>query len=392
MTDKNQIFAELKQFRITLNSKLDDFPNDVKADCNDLFEVLAAATFSEAFFDSILLDHHTDNLHSMLISEPDKDNIKYILLVLASIFYERLLKGGGVEVGGPSKILTRFINPRTDENDFDAVRYAVFLRAPFSLLTDQYKKYTLDLATQKKEIEDHANSAASKVDENLELLSATDKNLAEYVEKADHLRSKLNFVILNKAFSDFIGAKEKIVRYLLFCLVGMGSLLLVIPIYAFKKYQVHPVQFVDSASVTHARYSSAKNQIIQSAAKKSDKQVDNKNNEHDNHNSWPDIVNRLLNYLPLAVAELFLLFYFRILLTNYNSANAQLLQLKMRESVCQFIEEYIKFKKTCNVDELEKFESLIFSNLMPSAEQIPSTFEGLDHLGKILGEFKPKKD
>ena len=392
MIDKKQIFEELKQYRITLNSKMNDFPEDVKRESDELLEVLAAATLSEAFFDSILLDLYSDNLHSKLLSEPSREDIKYILLVVASIFYERLLNGNGIETGGPTKALAKFVSLRPDDNDFDPVRHTVFLRAPFLLLTEQYKKFTLDLAAQKKEIEDHANSAASKVKDNVELLNSTDINLAEYVEKAKDLRSKLNFVILNKAFSDFIGAKEKIVRKLLYCLIGMGLLLLVIPIYAFTKYQTHSVYYVEPTPVTQASYSSAQNLKKPISAKITGKQDSNKNSEAENHINWSDIVNRLLNYLPLAVAELFLLFYFRILLTNYNSANAQLLQLKMRESVCQFIEEYITFKKTCNVDELEKFESLIFSNLMPSAEQIPPTFEGLDHLGKILGEFKPKKE
>jgi len=390
--DKKRVISELIEYRRALGSKLNDFPDDLKADCHELIEVLNSATLSEAIIDSILIEPHADSLHSMLTTEPSKKNVEYILLVIASIYYERLLKGYGIETGGPSKVLSRFIGHISEDKDIDAIRYAVFLRAPFSLLNEQYKKYTQDLAIQKKEIEEQASSAASKVKDNLETLNTTDKNLAEYVAKAENLRSKLNFIVLNKAFSDFIRAKEKIVCSLLYCLIGMGLLLLVIPIYAFIKYQTHKVEYIDNASAIHVNYSSVKGQTKGISAKATDKQENIKNKEPDKVINWPDIVNRLLNYLPLAVAELFLLFYFRILLTNYNSANAQLLQLKMRESVCQFIEEYIKFKKTCNVDELEKFESLIFSNLMPSAEQIPPTFEGLDHLGKILGEFKPKKD
>lgn len=390
--DKKRLIDEFIEYRRALASRLNDFPDDLKADCNELIEVLNSATLSEAINDSILIEPHADNLHSMLTTDPIKKNIDYILLVIASIFYERLLKGEGIETGGPSKVISKFMGRLSENNENDAIRYAVFLRAPFLLLNEQYKKYTQDLAAKKNEIEGYANSAFTKVKDNLERLNATDKNLAEYVAKAENLRSKLNFVILNKAFNDFIRSKVKIVNYLLFCLIVMGLLLLVVPIYAFNMYQTNNIEYINNTQVIHQKYSSAKNIIKPITEKIVDKQEIVKNNEPDKSINWPDIVNRLLNYLPLAVAELFLLFYFRILLTNYNSTNAQLLQLKMRESVCQFIEEYIKFKKTCNADELEKFESLIFSNLMPSAEQIPPTFEGLDHLGKILGEFKPKKD
>lgn len=391
MADKKQIFEELRNFGNLLRSKV-DLPDDLKDDSNLLLEVMMSATLSEVFYESILVDAHLDNLHSMLLQEPTKENVKYILLVIATTYYERLLKGGGVEVGGPSKAISRFVGPTMDVNDYDMIRYAVFLRAPFALLTEQYKKYVTDMATQKKELEDCASSVLTKVKENKELLTSTDESLSSYVEKAENLRSKLNFAILNKAFSEFIGAKEKVISYLLYCLIIMGVLLLVTPIFAFIKYQSNNQTDAHAVSVKHEVFSSAQKFIETKDKKIVATQESKVKNEPEQKTNWPEIVSRLLNYLPLAVVELFLLFYFRILLSNYNSANAQLLQLKMRESVCQFVEDYIKFKKTCNVDELEKFEALIFSNLMPSAEQIPATFEGLEHLGKILGEFKPKKD
>src|SRR6266540_2362966 len=99
--DIKRIIGEFTEYRRAISSRLNDFPDDLKADCNELLEVLASATLSEAIIDSILIESYADNLHSMLTTEPNKENVRYIMLVLASVFYERLLKGDGIETGGP---------------------------------------------------------------------------------------------------------------------------------------------------------------------------------------------------------------------------------------------------------------------------------------------------
>lgn len=85
------------------------------------------------------------------------------------------------------------------------------------------------------------------------------------------------------------------------------------------------------------------------------------------------------------------IYYFRISLANVNSIKAQMIQISLRMSLCQFIENYTKFSSKVNADNkdlLTKFEDVIFSNIMPNAEKIPSTFDGVEQLAKLLTSLK----
>jgi hypothetical protein len=389
MMEKHQLHHELINYCERVKQKFQNLSEEDKTEFLEFQEILASPTASDVLANSKLIDAYIPNITAMIGSDVTSDNVKYLQLIFAILFYERVLNGQGIEEGAPAKLLSTFVLNESNSSERDYVRSAVFLRTPFTMMNVKFKEYSGELSKLKDDIANIANTATTKVKENVDMLHSTDASLKEYSEKAYNLRSKLNFTILTKAFSDFIINKENKIKWLLICLIVMGICLLLIPTVAFFEYQTtKPVIRVSTTLPVQKGYTSAgsKNKV---AAITSSDQLKN-NTETSGNLNWPEVVNRLLNYLPLTVAELILLFYFRILLTNYNAANAQLLQLKTRESVCQFIEEYIKFKKNCDVTELDKFESLIFSNLMPSAEQIPATFEGLEHLGKILNEFKPK--
>ena len=109
-------------------------------------------------------------------------------------------------------------------------------------------------------------------------------------------------------------------------------------------------------------------------------------NEKQNNN----FKNKWYLFLPFITVEILLLYFFRIFLQNFNSAKSQIMQLETRNSVCQFIEPYIKFKIENKDSEasLSSFESLVFSNLAPSDEKVPSTFDGLEQLGRLIKNIK----
>ena len=76
---------------------------------------------------------------------------------------------------------------------------------------------------------------------------------------------------------------------------------------------------------------------------------------------------------------------------NFNSVRAQLIQIDLRKSLCQFIQNYATYAKDIreqNTDLLVKFEEVIFSNIMPSEDKIPSTFDGLEQLTNLIGALK----
>ncbi|MBC3831872.1 hypothetical protein H8K33_10165 [Undibacterium amnicola] len=100
-----------------------------------------------------------------------------------------------------------------------------------------------------------------------------------------------------------------------------------------------------------------------------------------------------LSYImPFIIAELILLYFFRIFLHNFYSIKAQLLQLKLRHSLCAFIEGYAEFieksKKSGDAKLFEKFEAMIFSGISPDPQNVPSHFDGIEQISKIIKEFK----
>lgn len=93
----------------------------------------------------------------------------------------------------------------------------------------------------------------------------------------------------------------------------------------------------------------------------------------------------------LAGLELILIYFFRVVLVQFRSVKAQLLQLNLRVSLCQFIENYAEYAskiKKQDAGSLEKFESLIFSGILIKEESLPSTFDGIEQIGKLLASIK----
>ncbi|MDN4966007.1 hypothetical protein QYY51_17820 [Enterobacter hormaechei] len=98
-----------------------------------------------------------------------------------------------------------------------------------------------------------------------------------------------------------------------------------------------------------------------------------------------------IRILPILSLTIILIYFFRVSLMNFNSVRAQLIQIDLRKSLCQFIQNYAAYAKDIreqNTDLLVKFEEVIFSNIMPSEDKIPSTFDGLEQLTNLIGALK----
>lgn len=86
-----------------------------------------------------------------------------------------------------------------------------------------------------------------------------------------------------------------------------------------------------------------------------------------------------------------LIYYFRILLMNFNSVKSQLLQLELRKTLCRFIQNYVDYSveiKKKDKDSLARFESIVFSGLVSNDEKLPSTFDGIEQLTALIKSFK----
>ncbi len=101
-------------------------------------------------------------------------------------------------------------------------------------------------------------------------------------------------------------------------------------------------------------------------------------------------ISSLLNLIPFVTAEIIAIYFFRIALQNRRSVKAQLLQIELRITLIQFVQQYAEFSRDKKFDGLKNFESLIFSSIVPDEKAIPSVFDGADQIAKIIREIRPK--
>ena len=98
-----------------------------------------------------------------------------------------------------------------------------------------------------------------------------------------------------------------------------------------------------------------------------------------------------LTIIPSLSISALLIYFFRIILSNYKSTKSLLLQIDLRKTLCAFIQNYSSYAsdiKTKDKDALEKFESIIFSSLVPDESNIPSTFDGINQLASLIKSVK----
>ncbi|NMY78501.1 hypothetical protein HBO01_07400 [Pseudomonas rhodesiae] len=106
-----------------------------------------------------------------------------------------------------------------------------------------------------------------------------------------------------------------------------------------------------------------------------------------------DLIRESLSIAALFALELMIIYFFRIALQNFRSIKAQLLQIDLRMTLCQFINSYVEFASDARKSDKEllaKFEQVIFSGIVSDESVIPSTFDGLEQVAKIVDGFKPR--
>ena len=95
--------------------------------------------------------------------------------------------------------------------------------------------------------------------------------------------------------------------------------------------------------------------------------------------------------MPILGLEFVLIYFFRVVLTHYNSIQTQIMQIELRQSLCQFIQSYADYAKEIKEKDggsLEKFENLIFSSILSTPDKVPSTFDGLEQLSNLIKNLK----
>ncbi|KAF6668803.1 hypothetical protein HFD92_00850 [Pantoea sp. EKM101V] len=180
-------------------------------------------------------------------------------------------------------------------------------------------------------------------------LEETEDRVNQLQETLINQRNAFNFVGLYRGFESLSDTKVKQLYWARLFLVGLG--LLVLGVIFFEIVSFH-------------------------------KAKEENNGLHD-----------YLSLIPVSSLVLVLIYYFRVSLMNFNSIRAQIMQIELRKSLCQFIQNYADYSssiKSKDSNLLDKFEDIIFSNIMSSEDKIPSTFDGLEQIVSLINAVKNK--
>ncbi|MGQ6163767.1 hypothetical protein ACUNG5_11950 [Serratia sp. IR-2025] len=99
----------------------------------------------------------------------------------------------------------------------------------------------------------------------------------------------------------------------------------------------------------------------------------------------------LITIIPSTSLLLILIYFFRIALHDYKSLKTQINQIELRKSLCKFIQSYAQYSSKIKKDDasaLEKFETIIFSNIVMTDDKLPSTFDGIESIANLIKSTK----
>lgn len=99
----------------------------------------------------------------------------------------------------------------------------------------------------------------------------------------------------------------------------------------------------------------------------------------------------LVSIFPTISLVAVSIYYFRVLLFNYKSVKSQLLQIELRKTLCRFIQHYSEYSsdiKKKDAGSLDRFENIIFSGIVTDDGCLPSTFDGMDQIEKLIKTLK----
>lgn len=207
------------------------------------------------------------------------------------------------------------------------------------VIENETTKLTADLELRKEDVEKLLGKADVSI-----------VNLQSYNDKLDEYKGEFNFVLLSKAFSRMKNDKKQELKnarrwmnFYTLVLMAIPTLTLVTLLNAWINFD---------SSLKHLIYA-----------------------------------------VPLLTLEVLIFYFMRLYYGEVRSIRAQLLQIDLRLSLCEFIHDFIGKKNESkeNSDSWATFESLIFSPIQMSADNIPSVLDGANAVADVLGKVMPKK-
>lgn len=110
--------------------------------------------------------------------------------------------------------------------------------------------------------------------------------------------------------------------------------------------------------------------------------------EHD-VTQWRDV----FIFLPLITLEVLAFYFMRLFYLEIKSVKSQILQIDIRLSLCEFIQDYVEKKESSDKSDhvWKSFESLVFSPIQANEDKIPAVLDGADAIADLAGKIMAKK-
>lgn len=276
-------------------------------------------------------------------------------VVFSELFNDQSLEKIKVNAADNSK--NKYLSPHLRKKVND-----IIFSVPYDILKNLFNSENIKLFSEFDEKNEVANSTLGKIDSYADTitkrinkfnneLSEKEQTVNSLKETLDKQETAFNFVGLYDGFNKLLKTKILESRILLSSLVTMG-IVMIVPLLC-TIFGWLPVNILkDEETIPH-----------------------------------------LLKLVPFISLEVLLIYFFRVILQNYKSVKAQILQIELRQTLCQFIQNYADYSKDIKKDDptvLEKFENLIFSGIINDAQNLPSTFDGMDQIGKLFSTIKGK--
>lgn len=267
--------------------------------------------------------------------------------IFGAIAWEKRLVSGPAAYAFGKNILDLYMVSNRDLPG-EVLTYIDFIRVPI-IASHLKSQNEIDLSRAesiKKEIQTKIDSASF-------LLNNLSGDLSRIESMSNNIRYQMNFVGLSAAYQDLLNTKNKELSqyFIAMSVFFLAMLLTPVIIPSLMEFVGYPV---------YDHVNPASGVVL-----------------------WSNLTSKLAISLPFF---LIFLYMFRIGLRNFQSVRGQIVQLQIRQAVCQFVEAYSEYvgKKSSilkdNGEHLKKFESLIFSGLTPDPDSIPSTFDGFEQL------------
>lgn len=258
------------------------------------------------------------------------------------------LVGPGKELGMELRSIKNKIQQDNNEIDDDVrsqIIYASYVM-PANIAKDFINDANIGVFKDFEQKKIEAENLKKKWDDEI---ASKETAAAALKDKLEEYKVGFNFVGLYQGFSDLSAKKAKEAFWLFLSLIGMG-LLILSPLVTEIILAVKGVISGNTLGVGH-----------------------------------------LITLIPVISIEIILIYFFRVILLNHRSVKIQIMQIELRQTLCQFIQSYTGYASEMKKQDsgaLEKFESLIFSGLISESEKLPTTFDGIEQVANLIKNVK----